>query len=251
MSGISYEAASGPPGIRIYAIGDIHGRFDLLQEMHRKIGKDLARRQPADWRVIHLGDYVDRGPQSRDVIEFLLERQNLHGPDRIVALVGNHDQGFLDFMESTEGEMLFARFGGDTTAASYGVDADFTSPATRQKARDDLRYAVPPSHLAFLGSLSRAIDFGDFFFCHAGIRPGLALDAQDPTDLIWIRDEFLDDERLHEKVVVHGHTPVSVAEIRRNRVNLDTRAYATGRMMALVIEEAEKDLIEIRGSPAE
>lgn len=248
MTGISLESARAPEGVRLYAIGDVHGRFDLLEEMHRQIEDDLARDCPPDWRLIHLGDYVDRGPQSREVID-LLARRTASDP-RVLALLGNHDQGLLDYLHAPETEHLFARFGGETTARSYGVEADFLSPETRRQTRDALLAAMPNSHVDFLESRPRAIAFGDFFFCHAGIRPNVALDRQDPSDLIWIRRDFLDHVGLHPKVVVHGHTPASSVEIRPNRVNLDTGAYRTGILSALAIDGREKRILEVRDRPA-
>jgi serine/threonine protein phosphatase 1 len=180
--------AAGPPGMRLYAIGDVHGRLDLLEEMHARIGQEIAHDRPDDWRIIHVGDYIDRGPQSREVISLL---RRLVGTDqRVVALCGNHDAGMVDFLGRPSPKTLFATHGGLETARSYGVAADFSSDAAARDTTDALLSAIPESHLAFVKDLPRSVAFGDFFFCHAGVRPGVPLAAQDPEDLIWIRETF-------------------------------------------------------------
>lgn len=242
MTGVHFLDAAAPDGMRLYAIGDIHGRLDLLRAMHGQIRAELMRDEPADWRIIHLGDYVDRGPNSKGVIAFLVDR--VTEDPRVVALAGNHDVNFRAFLDDGDTTGLFCRFGGVDTARSYGVEADFSNPAAADKSRAALAAVVPSAHKSFIEGLPRSIVFGDFFFCHAGIRPGVALADQDPHDLIWIRDPFLHYPGLHEKVVVHGHTPHDEAEIMANRVNLDTLAYASGRLTAFVVEGREKRLLE-------
>jgi serine/threonine protein phosphatase 1 len=227
----------------LYAIGDVHGRLDLLAEMHARIAADIMRVRPADWRIVHLGDYVDRGPDSRGVIEFLVRQTAADG--RNISLAGNHDIGFLGFLAEPQPDGLFATNGGDETARSYGVELDFADMIGFLKSARALAAAVPRSHVDFLRGLERCATFGDFFFCHAGIRPGVALDAQDPLDLIWIRGDFHRHRELFPKVVVHGHTPVSEPEICANRVNLDTGAFASGRLTALVIDRQEKRLLTV------
>src|SRR5688572_1395361 len=174
MTGISFPDARGPDGMLIYAIGDVHGRLDLLAEMHARIAADIMRIRPADWRIIHLGDYIDRGPDSRGVIEFLVRQTAMDG--RIVSLAGNHDIGFLDFLTEPQPDELFATNGGDETARSYGVELDFTGMIGFGQSARALAAAVPQSHRDFLRALKFSVAFGDFFFCHAGIRPGVALD---------------------------------------------------------------------------
>lgn len=243
MTGVHFLDAKGPEGIRIYAIGDVHGHLELLTEMHARIAEEIGRDNPADWRIIHLGDLVDRGPDSRGVIEYLMAataRDN-----RIVVLTGNHDAAFLDFLAEPDPESLFARHGGVETAGSYGVVLRTGDSAALRASHSELARAVPDSHQRFLRSLPRSASFGDFFFCHAGIRPGIALDRQDPQDLIWIRNEFLNYPGLHPKVVVHGHTPQAEPEVMANRVNVDTGVYYSGALTALVIDGAEKRLISV------
>lgn len=243
VTGISFPDARGPDGVRLYAIGDVHGRFDLLKAMHGQIAEDLLWRPTADFRIIHLGDYTDRGPDSRGVLDFLIA--TTEGDPRNIALMGNHDEGFLDFLVRGDSDGLFANNGGEETARSYGVALDFSSLAEARAGRDAMVQAVPETHIAFLSSLGRSVMFGDFFFCHAGVRPGIALDAQDPHDLIWIRWDFLNHADLYDKVIVHGHTPVNEPEILPNRVDVDTGAFKTGRLTALVVDGGEKSIIEI------
>lgn len=239
MPGLHFRDARAPEGMRLYAIGDVHGRLDLLAAMHRAIAAEIAREAVPDWRVVHLGDYVDRGPDSRGVIDFLIDKRERDA--RNVCLGGNHEQGLLDFLEMPSATGLFVRFGGVGTARSYGIDLMAGSIGEGHAA---LAAAIPPSHIEFLLSLPRSITIGDFFFCHAGIRPGTPLGRQDPHDLIWIRDEFLAHTGLYEKVIVHGHTPGSTADIRPNRVNLDSYACGSGKLSALAIEGAGKRILE-------
>ncbi|MGE0283061.1 MAG: metallophosphoesterase [Rhizobiaceae bacterium] len=243
MSGIHFLDAKGPDGVHLFAIGDVHGRLDLLQAMHRRIAERIAEAQLPDWRIIHLGDYVDRGPNAKGVLDHLIERQ---GEDpRFVALAGNHDVGFLDFLAMPDTRGLFANWGGDATALSYGVHADFRDPVRLRHVHAALSRAVPGRHLRFLEALGFSASFGDFFFCHAGIRPGVGLDAQSPDDLVWIRDKFLNHASLHPKVIVHGHTPQPEPEILPNRINVDTLAYQSGVLTALEIEGASKRILTV------
>jgi len=245
QSGIHFLDAKGPDGLRLYAIGDVHGRFDLLNAMHEAIAAEIERDRPADWRIIHLGDYVDRGPDSKGVLDFLSER-SVTNP-RIVTLAGNHDVGFIDFLDVPDERGLFANWGGDATARSYGVEADFRDPLRLSYGHVALVRAVPARHRRFLEQLAFSAEFGDFFFCHAGIRPGVALDRQSKDDLIWIRDRFLDHPGLHPKVVVHGHTPHYEAQVLANRVNVDTLAYQSGALTAFVVDGTEKRILNVRG----
>ncbi len=245
--GIHFLDAAGPEGMRIYAIGDIHGRLDLLEAMHERIREDIAEKNPDDWRIVFVGDYGDRGPDTRGVIDHLVSARA--DDARVICLRGNHDESFLNFLGVGDRIRLFERYGGFETAASYGVTADFTSVEAAQATKEALAAAMPADHLRFLSELPRSTELGDFFFCHAGIRPGVALEEQDPDDLIWIRETFLEDSRLHPKVVVHGHTPVPEAELMANRVDVDTGAYYSGLLTALVIDGAEKTVLTVSGPP--
>jgi serine/threonine protein phosphatase 1 len=249
VAGIHFLDACGPEGMRIYAIGDIHGRLDLLEPMHEQIRADIASTDPPDWRIVHLGDYTDRGPASKGVLDFLIDEQARDR--RIISLMGNHDWGVLDFLADPNPHGLFATNGGEETARSYGVELGFSPEAVLREEHARFREAMPAEHVAFLRALPRSVSFGDYFFCHAGIRPDVPLDRQSPEDLIWIRDEFLDHPGLHEMVVVHGHTPCPEPELLPNRINIDTGAFFSGRLSAIVIDGAEKMLMEVRGPPDE
>ena len=245
MDQISFPDARGPDDTLVYAIGDVHGRLDLLVEMHARIAADIMRVRPADWRIVHLGDYVDRGPDSKGVLEFLVRQTAADG--RIVSLAGNHDIGFLDFLARPDPDGLFALYGGVQTAGSYGITLDRADLRGFPAGCRALAAAVPASHTDFLRGLKFSASLGDFFFCHAGIRPGVALEAQDPQDLIWIRGDFHRHQELHPKVVVHGHTPAPEPEVLPNRVNIDTGAFASGRLTALVVDRQEKRLLTVEG----
>lgn len=248
-NGIHYLDARGPEGLRIYAIGDVHGRLDLLGALHARIAEEIDADRPDDWRVIHLGDYCDRGPDSRGVLDLLVEATARD--QRMLALVGNHDIGFLDFLDAPDQRSLFARFGGLQTCGSYGVALDISSRDSVMESHAALLRAVPQSHVDFMRSRGFSLSFGDFFFCHAGIRPQVALDKQVPEDLMWIRRDFLDYDGLHPKVIVHGHTISPAAELMPNRVNVDTGAYASGELTAFVVEGASKRILSVAaGNPA-
>ena len=245
--GIRYDQAIAPDGMRLYAIGDVHGRYDLLQEMLERIDAEIRHDRPDDWRIVTLGDYVDRGPDSRSVIAELMAR---HESDpRHVVLAGNHDEQFAAFLDKPDPASLFVNYGGVQTAASYGVDLvtpDGADDTVFLQASAALRQAVPQRHADFVRALPRRFESGDFFFCHAGIRPQIALEEQTPDDLIWIRKEFLTYRELHPRVIVHGHTPNSEPDVRDNRVNVDTRAYESGRLTAFVAEGSGKRFLTVR-----
>jgi serine/threonine protein phosphatase 1 len=247
-TGIHFNEAKPPQGARLYAIGDVHGRLDLLEIMHRHIAEELASDPPADWRIVHLGDYVDRGPDSKGVLDFLIAAR-ARDP-RNVMLAGNHDAGFVDFMENPDPNGLFMTFGGIETALSYGVSLQrrglFKSAERAvQEGHAALLDAMPASHLDCLRALPRSFGAGDFFFCHAGIRPGIPLADQLEHDLIWIRGEFHANAGLYAKVIVHGHTPVAEVDVRANRINLDTGAYNTGKLSALVVDGVSKNILTV------
>ncbi|MER9732360.1 metallophosphoesterase family protein [Mesorhizobium sp. M0217] len=249
-TGIHYLDARAPDGMRLYAIGDVHGRLDLLAAMHRRIESELEYKPTSDWRVIHLGDYVDRGPESKGVIDFLIEVQKRD--PRHLMLAGNHDIGFLDFLDEPDPEGLFIRYGGVQTAQSYGVDLAeqaswFGKAEALRRGHQALVNAVPQAHVDFLRSLQLSLISGDFFFCHAGVRPDVPLESQSPQDLVWIRDVFHNHPRLYPKVIVHGHTPVPEAEVMPNRVNVDTLAWQSGMLSALAVDGADKRILTVQG----
>jgi Calcineurin-like phosphoesterase len=229
--------ARTPDDLRVYAVGDVHGCDDLLARVHGKIDADLAARPIADHRVIHLGDYIDRGPDSAKVVERLSRLQS--ADERIICLRGNHEEMLLDFLGDPIGGVgNFLSNKGDATLSSYGVPlgGGLSSPRDVINLVHEFAMHIPVEHRKFLSRLPVSVRFGDFLFCHAGIRPGVALEAQDPLDLIWIRDGFLDSDEDFGVVVVHGHTPAEKPEIKPNRINIDTGAVLGGPLTCLVLE---------------
>jgi len=235
---------SAPPDCRIYAIGDIHGRLDLLKALHEQIADDRrARPREGSDTIVYLGDYVDRGPASREVIDCLLD-EPLPGFNS-VHLMGNHEEAMLRFVDDVEAGPAWVSFGGESTLLSYGVRRAPTMIG-RQRFEDMRRQFVanvPERHVAFLRNLRLSFAAGDYFFAHAGVRPGVAIDAQEPQDLLWIRNTFLSSDADHGKVVVHGHTPNDVPQVRHNRIGIDTCAFATGALTCLVLEGEERSFL--------
>jgi serine/threonine protein phosphatase 1 len=242
MTGRMLVNARAPEGVRLYAIGDIHGRADLLDRLAQRIDADLRRRPCNDKLTVFLGDYVDRGPDSRDVVE-RLARKNF--PTPIVALRGNHEDAMLRFVDDPSLFDQWARFGGLTTLRSYGVDV---GAEMRRGGAGAVSAAfgarLPESHRRFLEETAFSAEYGDYFFCHAGVRPHVPLDRQDPQDLMWIRHEFLERRDGFGKVVVHGHTPHAHVENLENRINLDTFAYESGVLTAVALEGEERRFID-------
>jgi serine/threonine protein phosphatase 1 len=223
-----------PEGIRVYALGDIHGRADLLKEMFTVIDADLAR-NPVH-RPIHvfLGDYVDRGPDSAGTLDLLIDRGRHF---ETVCLKGNHEAYMLEVFRDPAKLAEWRKFGGLQTLMAYGLQPSLNPNAAEQiELIETLVKQVPDAHLRFLESLRPSFLCGDFFFVHAGVRPGIPLKEQTEADMLWIRDEFLDSEENFGKFIVHGHTPVREPEIRANRINIDTGAYATGNLTLLTIQ---------------
>lgn len=222
--------------MRYYAVGDIHGYAEKLAAAHQLIAEDRARIGDADAAVIHLGDLVDRGPDSRAVLDFLLAGIDRGEPWQVIR--GNHDQAFLDHIDEVPNPRLSLGLwrdnGGDTTAESYGVRFSFANTEARNRAR--LKHAVPQAHRDFLAGLPLYHETPDLIFVHAGIRPGLPLKEQLADDLMWIRNDFLQANRDHGRLVVHGHTPIDDASHYGNRVNLDTGAGFGRRLTAAVFE---------------
>jgi serine/threonine protein phosphatase 1 len=235
---------AAPPGKRLYAIGDIHGRYDLLKQLLEMIEADAAGAPTGDEKVlIFLGDYVDRGAHSNRVLEHL-SRPPPAG-FKMVCLKGNHEDMLLQFLDG-EGSMIsWLKNGGRETLKSYGLNVKslavsrVTDEAV-EKARSELRAVMPGSHIEFLTSLDLIHLEGDFAFSHAGIKPGVSLSAQKELDLIWIRDEFLKSDADFGKVIIHGHSIASLPSIRTNRIGIDTGAWRTDVLTCLVLEGQQR-----------
>lgn len=232
----SARAARIPAGMRVYAIGDIHGRADLLAELHRLIWRDAQASTSVDRHIVYLGDYIDRGPSSRAVLD-ILSANPLRG-FTTAHLLGNHEDAALQFLADPVERPAWLAWGGLATLASYGITTpvDISDAEMRVFLRDRLSAALPDSHRRFLGALNLSTRVGDYVFVHAGVRPGVSVDRQERDDLLWIRDEFLTSREDLGAVVVHGHTARRLPELKPNRIGIDTGAFATGRLTALVLD---------------
>lgn len=237
-----------PDGHRIYAIGDIHGRDDLFAELIDLIERDKAEAEPAEATLILLGDLVDRGPGSKQVV------------DRAIALaarwpsmrwlMGNHEEIFLKALEGDPRLVrYFVQIGGEPTINSYGLTGDAYYCLGFDELAQQLPAIVPEDHKRFLARSEDLIHIGDYVFVHAGIRPGVAIDQQKASDLRWIREEFLGDRRDHGAMIVHGHTITDDVETRANRIGIDTGAYRSGVLTAIVIEGAERRYLQTGVKP--
>lgn len=224
-----------PDGIRVYAVGDIHGRADLLEMLIARIDAHIAAKPVTRPILVFVGDYVDRGRSSREVLDLLIKCDTAH---EAVFLRGNHDDLMLKFLTSPELLREWQKIGGIETLMSYGLqpamNPDSANQAEIANAFDGL---LPQNHRRFLESLVPSFSCGGYFFVHAGVRPGVSLAEQKEEDLLWIRDEFLLHEEDFGRIVVHGHTPVREIDIRRNRINIDTGAYVTGRLSCIILEQ--------------
>jgi serine/threonine protein phosphatase 1 len=199
-----------------------------------RIDDDLRARPIINSVQVFLGDYIDRGPNSRQVIDLLMARQRRRD---VLFLKGNHEDCALRFLSDPTVLPAWQSIGGVPTLLSYGViPTRGDDPESQQKVSAALREAMPDSHLRFIRGLALSFMCGDFFFVHAGVRPGIPLQRQSQWDLLWIRDDFLLHEEGFGAVVVHGHTPVYKPDIRSNRINIDTGAYATGQLTCLTLE---------------
>lgn len=234
---------AGPRGHRAYAVGDIHGCLGLLDELLARIEADDARRPSARTTVVFLGDLIDRGRESAQVVE----RLRLYQPAfaKAVYLAGNHEEVFLRVLGGDSALLSdWLQFGGSECVRSYDLDPAMLQRIDPDAAIDLLRDRVPSEHVEFLSSFADTVSFGGYVFVHAGVRPGVPLSEQVPEDLRWIRSPFLSDESDHGCVVVHGHTITSEVEVRANRIGIDTGAYQSGRLTALGIEGEDRWLIQ-------
>jgi diadenosine tetraphosphatase ApaH/serine/threonine PP2A family protein phosphatase len=235
-----------PQGQLVYAIGDIHGRADLLALLLAVIISDAARNKGSKRRtIVFLGDYIDRGHDSRRVVDMLLS--DLPEGFDVHFLKGNHESIMLDFLEDPSYLGQWLANGADATFRSYGMDVAelIRKGAAPEMWRRAFLASLPEAHRDFFETLELAVSLGDYFFVHAGVRPGVSLEAQDPKDLIWIRGPFLQSDEDFGKIVVHGHTPRATPEIRANRIGIDTGAVFTDRLTALRLEDGSRRLLQV------
>jgi serine/threonine protein phosphatase 1 len=233
-----------PEGELVYAIGDIHGRADLLALLLGRIAADAEASGGTERTLVFLGDYVDRGPDSWQVVETLIS--GLPRGFRAKFLCGNHEALLLAFLQDASWLDVWLANGAEATFVSYGVDVEAlkrtrTAP---EGWRGAFAAALPDAHRRFFETLKLSAGIGDYFFVHAGVRPGVALEAQNPDDLVWIRGEFLDSEAPFGKMVVHGHTPSPEPALRQNRIGIDTGACFTGRLTALRLEGRSRRFLQ-------
>lgn len=228
-----------PAGMRIYAVGDIHGCDALLDALHAIVAADMQSAAGRGLRsvLVYLGDYLDRGPDSRAVIDRLLAPAP--GDAERYFLRGNHEAAFLDFLADPDARADWLSFGGVETARSYGA-ALASSGDWRRRLAKDLASLVPAAHFAFLHGLRSHLVLGDYLFVHAGLEPGRPVESQGDETLLWIREPFLSSRRWHGHMVVHGHSVVASPEVLPNRIAIDTGAYMTGSLSCVVLEGTER-----------
>lgn len=224
---------SVPPGHRIYAVGDVHGQLDLLDALLATIEADESQREPAETTLIFLGDMVDRGPESAAVIaraRALAEQRNTQ------FLMGNHEEMMLASLYDTDALREFLKFGGRETVLSYGISLEDYTNSNLDDLQKMMHEIIPHEDIHFIEGFLDSITIGDYFFVHAGIRPGISLIDQDARDLRWIRRPFLDHRGLHPKCVVHGHNITQDLDMQPNRIGIDTGAFKSGCLTALGLE---------------
>lgn len=237
------DLGSNPPSYPIYVIGDVHGCINELRNAEARIAADIEATE-RDGLVILLGDYIDRGPSSRHVLEHLVRPSEL-GLKRL-PLCGNHDDVFSRFLREPDLYAEWLGLGGDQTLISYGIDLHHLNARQRgrsAKLSELLTEAVPVSHRQFLFDLPISLKIGDMFFVHAGIRPGIPLDAQDDEDLLWIREPFLTLGPQLPLLVIHGHTPSPEPDIGPSRIGIDTGAFYTGRLTVLKMDDGQASIL--------
>ncbi len=233
-----------PDGLRLYAVGDVHGRLDLLEAMARLVEADLATLGGRRAETIFLGDYVDRGQHSAGVVDRLARGD---WPTPLLALRGNHEDVLLRFLDDAATLDHWRRFGGLETLHSYGAPIEGPRRGVEfEGTRAAFAAALPAAHRRFFEATALSATRGDYFLCHAGVRPGVALARQRAEDLLWIRGEFLDHAGDFGKIVVHGHTPVPAPELLANRINVDTGAYASGVLTALALQDETRRVLSAR-----
>jgi serine/threonine protein phosphatase 1 len=230
-----------PDGLRIYAVGDVHGRADLLGELFTAIDADVDEHPVGQTLHVFLGDYIDRGPDSRQVVDLVTARSRRH---ETVLLKGNHETFPALFLNDPSVFDQWCLLGGFETLMSYGLQPSMGADGAEQcELARRFAATLPASHVRFFDELKTSFSCGDFYFVHAGVRPGVPLERQHEDDMLWIREEFLFHEYDFGKMIIHGHTPVREPDFQDNRINIDTGAYATGKLTSLIIEGGEFSLL--------
>ncbi len=233
-----------PAGQRVYAIGDIHGRYEALRRVMTAIEADILDQPEAEVTIVFLGDYVDRGMHSREVLELLSTPAPPHRPR--ICLMGNHEMALLQFLRDPMHLREWGNFGGYATLASYGIGIPSAmTPAVLYELRDRFRKAMPPAHRTFLESLEYHARIGDYLFVHAGIIPGVALENQSRETMVRIREPFLSYHGYYPYYIVHGHTPLKEAELHPNRANLDVSDAPGEQLACLAMEGDTRRLLHI------
>ena len=239
-----------PAGRRVYAIGDIHGRDDLFADLIGRIRADNAARNPAEITLILLGDLIDRGPESAEVVERAIGLRNEIPDTRL--LIGNHEECFLAALGGDVRRLrYFMRIGGDATIRSYWKGNASLADASFEEVSERLPHLVPAEHVKFLSDGEDLIEIGDYAFVHAGIRPGIPFERQSLADLRWIRDEFLDNLSDHGKMIVHGHSITNEPDEQANRIGIDIGAFRSGSLAALGLEGGKRWFLFARGERRE
>ncbi|WP_028055955.1 metallophosphoesterase family protein [Sphingobium bisphenolivorans] len=232
--------------LRIYAIGDIHGRDDLLAELLAMIEQDEARRPPLPRLTILLGDLVDRGRLSAQVVERAMRLPQSGGDWRFIK--GNHEEVFIAAARgNVQTARFFRRIGGVETLLSYGLSAEECAAISDEDLARWMLANIPRDHVDFLDGFEDRLIIGGYLFVHAGVRPHIPLEAQDPADLRWIRQDFLSHRGDHGRMVIHGHSIREDIDIRHNRIGIDTGAYRTGRLTAIGLEGTERWFVQTEG----
>jgi serine/threonine protein phosphatase 1 len=240
---------SGPAGKRLYAVGDVHGRLDLLDTLLEQIRADLSERPIEVAAVVFLGDLIDRGPDSAGVVERLSALADF--PSKFLFLLGNHEEMLLRVLAAEPGVAYdWLEFGGDTCVESYGLLPAALKAMDEEQIARTMADAIPAAHVRFIEAFGDTFSFGDYLLVHAGIRPGVAIEDQQPHDLRWIRRPFLSDAHDHGVMVVHGHTISNGVDRRPNRLGIDTGAYQTGVLTAAVVEENVLRFLQTGGGDA-